>query len=131
MLEEFLRHLELERGRSPHTLRAYRGDVSGLLASLGPDAELAALDLPALRRWLAADHARGVGRATLARRAAAARTFTAWAQRSGRLADDPGARLAAPRRAGGPAGCPRRRAGAGGARRRGLGRRRGRAGGPA
>jgi len=97
VLEEFLRHLELERGRSPHTLRAYRGDVSGLLASLGPDAELAALDLPALRRWLAVDHARGVGRATLARRAAAARTFTAWAKRSGRLADDPGARLSAPR----------------------------------
>jgi integrase/recombinase XerC len=97
VLEEFLRHLALERGRSPHTLRAYRGDVTGLLARLPPGPGLAALDLTALRSWLAAQHAAGAGRATLARRAAAARTFTAWARRTGRLADDPGARLSSPR----------------------------------
>ncbi|MFC4945390.1 tyrosine recombinase XerC [Pseudonocardia sp. GCM10023141] len=93
-LDGFVRHLELERGRSPHTVRAYRGDLAGLLAGV-PD--LATLDLPVLRRWLAAGHAAGVGRATLARRAAAARTFTAWARRTGLLATDPGARLASPR----------------------------------
>ena len=93
-LEEFLQHLELERGRSPHTVRAYRGDLTGLLADL---AELTDLDLPVLRRWLAAGHAAGAGRATLARRAAAARTFTAWARRTGRTATDPGARLVSPR----------------------------------
>ncbi|WP_214408301.1 site-specific integrase, partial [Pseudonocardia lacus] len=93
-LDRFLRHLELERGRSRHTVRAYRGDLTTLLAGL-PD--LAALDLAILRGWLAAQHAAGAGRSTLARRAAAARTFTAWARRCGLIDGDPGARLASPR----------------------------------
>ena len=38
-----------------------------------------------------------MARATLARRAAAARSFTAWAARTGLLATDPGALLATPR----------------------------------
>ncbi|WP_214370661.1 tyrosine-type recombinase/integrase [Pseudonocardia sp. H11422] len=95
-LEAFLRHLALERGRSPHTVRAYRGDLTRLLAGL-PRPDLTALDLPLLRRWLADAHAAGTGRSTLARRAAAARTFTAWARRTGRLPTDPGARLESPR----------------------------------
>jgi len=94
VLEGFLRHLALERGRSSHTVRAYRSDLIGLLTGLD---ELARLDLAALRRWLAGGHAAGVSRATLARRAAAARTFTAWARRAGHLASDPGVRLASPR----------------------------------
>jgi integrase/recombinase XerC len=93
-LERFLTHLELERGRSRHTVRAYRGDLETLLAGL-PD--LGALDLAALRAWLSAQHAAGIGRATLARRAAAARTFTGWARRTGLLEQDPGARLGSPR----------------------------------
>lgn len=94
VLRRFLQHLELERGRSAHTVRAYAGDLAGLLATVPA---LDALDLPALRRWLAAGHAAGLGRATLARRAAAARTFTAWAHRVGLLAEDPGGRLVSPR----------------------------------
>jgi integrase/recombinase XerC len=93
-LEDFLAHLELERGRSPHTVRAYRGDLTTLLATVSG---LDELDLGALRGWLAAQHAAGAGRSTLARRAAAARTFTAWARRAGLIAADPGSRLASPR----------------------------------
>ncbi|WP_219417837.1 tyrosine-type recombinase/integrase [Pseudonocardia nigra] len=93
-LEAFLRHLELERGRSAQTVRAYRSDLLGLLAGL-PD--LAVLDLAVLRRWLADGHAAGAARSTLARRAAAARTFTAWLRHTERLENDPGARLASPR----------------------------------
>ncbi|WP_156754283.1 tyrosine-type recombinase/integrase [Actinokineospora pegani] len=56
------------------------------------------LDIAALRGWLAAQVAAGAGRTTVARRAAAARTFTAWAHRRGLLDVDPGVRLAAPKR---------------------------------
>ena len=101
-------HLRYERALSPHTVRAYLGDVTTLLDHLraqadGPDAagdtplDLAGLDLPGLRSWLAAGRTRGASRTTLARRAAAARTFTAWAVRTGRAPTDAGARLASPR----------------------------------
>ncbi len=93
-LTSFVDHLRLERGRSPHTVRAYRTDLTGLLAGLET---LGGLDLARLRGWLAEAHAAGAARSTLARRAAAARTFTAWAHRRGLLSHDPGARLTSPR----------------------------------
>ncbi|HEX3260974.1 MAG TPA: site-specific integrase, partial [Pseudonocardia sp.] len=34
LLTEFLRHLQLEKGRSAHTVRAYRADLEPLLASI-------------------------------------------------------------------------------------------------
>jgi integrase/recombinase XerC len=75
-------------------VRAYRGDLTSLLTGLAAVTEI---DLATLRGWLAAQHAAGAGRSTLARRAAAARTFTAWARRTGLVDHDAGARLAAPR----------------------------------
>ena len=97
--ERFVAHLTSVRGLSTHTVRAYRGDVTALLryvADAGRD-DLAALDLPLLRGWLGTQHRAGHRRSTLARRAAAARTFTAWATRVGVMDDDPGPRLVAPR----------------------------------
>jgi integrase/recombinase XerC len=94
-LTAFERHLRAERSLSPHTVRAYLGDVASLLeharrnGAEGP----AGLDLFQLRGWLAAVHRSGAARATLARRGAAARTFTAFAYRRGWLATDPGPRL--------------------------------------
>src|SRR5258708_27010217 len=86
-LAAFERHLAAERGLSPHTVRAYLGDVGALLehACLGGLAELAALDIGVIRAWLAAQHASGMARATLARRAAAAPAFPAFAHSRDRL----------------------------------------------
>jgi integrase/recombinase XerC len=58
---------------------------------------VADIDLAALRSWLGGLRAAGASRSTLARRSAAARTFTAWARRRGHLATDPGQLLMAPR----------------------------------
>jgi integrase/recombinase XerC len=55
------------------------------------------IDLAGLRAWLGGLRAAGASRSTLARRSAAARTFTAWARRRGHLATDPGQLLMAPR----------------------------------
>jgi integrase/recombinase XerC len=98
-LAAFRRHLAAERGLSAHTVRAYLGDVASLLehACAGGLSDLAALDIGTIRAWLAAQHAGGKGRATLARRAAAARTFTAFAHSRGWLDPDPGPLLGTPR----------------------------------
>jgi integrase/recombinase XerC len=50
-----------------------------------------------MRAWLAAHAERGAARTSMARRASAARAFTAWLTRTGRLTVDPGLRLAAPK----------------------------------
>ena len=98
-LEAFRRHLAAERGVSGHTVRAYLGDVRALLeyaAQAGvtsPDG----LDIAVLRGWLAGQHATGRARATLARRAASARTFTAFGHARGWLPSDPGPLLGTPR----------------------------------
>lgn len=98
-LEGFVRHLRSERGLSEHSVRAYRGDVTSLLGHLARmgRTRLADLDLLALRSWLAGQSSRGMARTTLARRAAAARAFTAWTTRQGLTQPDPGALLATPR----------------------------------
>ena len=98
-LEAFERHLALELSRSAHTVRAYTGDVAGLLehaARLGVR-EPAGLDLTALRSWLARSRTTGAARTTLARRGSSARVFTAWACRRGLMPTDPGALLATPK----------------------------------
>lgn len=99
ILADYERHLRLERCLSAHTVRAYLGDAVSLLAKVtaAGSPEAGDIDLPALRSWLAALQAGGASRTTLARRAAGARAFTAWACRAGHLPDDPGPRLAAPR----------------------------------
>jgi integrase/recombinase XerC len=98
-LAAFGRHLGAERGLSPHTVRAYLGDVGTLLAHASDAGcvDLADLDLGELRSWLAQQHRAGHARATVARRAAAARAFTAFAHRQGWLTADPGSALGAPR----------------------------------
>ena len=79
-IDEFCEHLRYESRRSEHTVRAYRTDIAGLAAHANRYgvATPAELTLETLRSWLAAQASRSVARATLARRAAAVRTFTAW-----------------------------------------------------
>jgi len=98
-LRAFEEHLRLERNLSDHTVRAYLGDVQGVLshaAALGRTAT-ADIDLRVLRSWLAREQTLGKARTTLARRAAAVRAFTAWAARTHRMPVDVGATLASPK----------------------------------
>jgi len=108
-VDAFERHLRAERGRSPHTVRAYLGDLREFFAHVdgvqddaprGTESEtpLADIRLADLREWLGSLASSGAARATLARRSASLRTFFAWAVREGHVGTDPSLRLVAPKR---------------------------------
>jgi integrase/recombinase XerC len=99
VLADYERHLSRERNLSEHTVRAYLGDVHSLLdhaARLGHES-VATIDLRSLRSWLAKQQTLGKSRTTIARRATAARVFTAWLARTDRAPSDAGAQLASSR----------------------------------
>ncbi|WP_239128699.1 tyrosine recombinase XerC [Sinosporangium siamense] len=89
---EFRRHLELERNLSFNTIRGYMSDLAGFVAHIRSEGEvtLPSIDVHVMREWLALQHDAGRSRATLARRTAFLRTFTAFAHRRGWLRRDPG-----------------------------------------
>jgi integrase/recombinase XerC len=98
-VDGFGRELAGVHNRSPHTVRAYLADVVSLLdhaARMGC-LQVGDLQIGVLRSWLAKQRTLGAARASLARRAASARTFTGWAHREGLLAGDVGAQLASPK----------------------------------
>jgi integrase/recombinase XerC len=99
VLADYERHLRAERDLTAHTVRAYLADVESLLLhtqALGRTG-LADVDVRSLRSWLAGQQTKGLARTTIARRATAARVFTAWAMRTGRTHADAGALLGSPK----------------------------------
>ncbi|MBD7918888.1 tyrosine-type recombinase/integrase [Cellulomonas sp. Sa3CUA2] len=102
LCSDFALHLRAQRGVSEHTVRAYLGDVDHLLnhAVRHGVTRVDEIDIAVLRGWLAAMANADLSRATLARRAAAARTFFKWATHTSRVATDPTLRLGTARAAG-------------------------------
>ncbi|MFL6161001.1 MAG: tyrosine-type recombinase/integrase [Jatrophihabitantaceae bacterium] len=99
VLADFERSLRLEHNRSANTTKAYLADIAMLLTHLVRQGGtgLTGLTLRTLRSWLADQQRAGASRTTLARRAAAARTFTRWAFHRQLLAADVGELLVSPR----------------------------------
>jgi integrase/recombinase XerC len=103
-LKSFLEFLAFNRAVSPHTVRAYESDLSQFLAhvaagsgrkraDLGPED----VTLASLRGFLAELHARGVARASVARKISAVRTFSRYLRREGLIDGDPTTLVTAPR----------------------------------
>jgi integrase/recombinase XerC len=99
VLAAYERHLVSERDLTPHTVRAYLGDIESMLrqAALLGHTDVATLDVRTLRSWLATQQTLGKARTTMARRATAVRVFTAWLQRTERSTSDAGALLGSPK----------------------------------
>lgn len=94
-LTRWLTALRAERGASPHTLRAYEGDLRQLADWLEPHGRaLRGASLRDLRGWLASLDA---APATMARRVASVRSFYSWMLEVGALTASPAARLATPK----------------------------------
>jgi integrase/recombinase XerC len=98
-IEDYTVHLAVERGYSAQTVRAYRSDLQSFAAFVGERGMLGTADitLEVLREWLWAAAQQGRSKATLARRSASARGFTAWLARVGSETADPAARLRSPK----------------------------------
>jgi integrase/recombinase XerC len=99
VLAGYEEHIRWQRDLSAHTVRGYVGDAIWLLDHLvrRGGTRIDDLDLATLRSWLAHNRTRGASRATLARRAAAARSLTRWLRRSGLTSEDVGLRLVSPK----------------------------------
>lgn len=99
LLTAFERNLKVERNLSPHTIRAYMGDLNSLLLHLEKLglSDINVLELTHLRSWLANQAVKGGARTTLARRAVSVRMFTRWALKNKFLSSDVGATLATPK----------------------------------
>jgi integrase/recombinase XerC len=96
-IRSFEDHLLLERGLSIHTADAYRTDLRSLAVFLArADSALTRASHPEIRRWLANLATRGYARASIGRKAAAAKTFYAWATKRGIVAANPASRLSRP-----------------------------------
>jgi integrase/recombinase XerC len=104
-IHEFLTHLAEERGLSPHTVRAYEGDLSRFLTFLGRDylgkeaeaIRLEEIDAVAVRSFLAALHRDGLGRRSQARALSAVKSLLRWACREGLLEANPAEAVKTPK----------------------------------
>jgi integrase/recombinase XerC len=97
--DEFIQFLRAERGLSAHTIRSYSTDIDDLIAYLAREGEVVIdeLTIHDLRGWLASNYDRKMSAATIARRAAAIRSFTHWANLRKNLKVDIGAQLISPK----------------------------------
>lgn len=100
-LAAYSRHLESGKGYSANTVKSYLSDIADLRDSLGltSETQVDELTLEGLRDWLWKVSERGLTKSTIARKSAAARSFSAWLFREGELEADPGLRLRSPKAA--------------------------------
>jgi integrase/recombinase XerD len=85
----YIRWLKASRDLSPHTIRAYDGDVEALERHLGPEARVASIDRASLSGFFDAQRSSGLSPSSLRRRAASLRGFAAWLVEGGLLEEDP------------------------------------------
>jgi integrase/recombinase XerC len=97
--DAYSHYLTAEKALSVHTVRAYIGDFDSFIEHLSRNGvtEIADVNLPLIRSWLATQQVRGGARTTLSRRAVSVRLFTKWATKRGFMATDVGATLATPK----------------------------------
>lgn len=103
-IESFLRHLQVEKGASPHTLRGYRGDLEqfeDFLRSLSPpgagEPEVHEIDAVTLRAFLGTLYEKRLQGSSVARKLSTLKSFFHFLCREKILADNPARHVPAPR----------------------------------
>jgi integrase/recombinase XerC len=86
-IEQFIRYLEVERGVSAHTVRAYRKDLEEFSAYVSPDP--AEIDMIDIRGFIAEQIRKGLNKVTVGRRLSSVRSFFKYLHREGYLTANP------------------------------------------
>jgi integrase/recombinase XerC len=101
-IAQFLRYLQIERGVSPHTLKAYREDLTAAAEYFaeedGSTPDPASLTAVELRGLLSALHDAGFAKTSIARKLASLRSFYRFGQREGWVKSNPARALRNPRK---------------------------------
>ena len=95
LIEQFLRHLELERGSSQHTLRAYKKDLEEFQEYTQKEA--ADIEMIDVRGFVALQIRNGLSKTTAGRRLAAVRSFLKFLIREGYLKSNPAKLVTTPK----------------------------------
>src|SRR5438128_5983217 len=93
--QEFLRSLR-ERNTSPHTIKAYSGDLQNFCAYVG-SRNWPSIDHLAIRGFLSHLYERGLSKTSVARSLAAVRSLYRWLAQEGVVDQNPGALVATPK----------------------------------
>jgi integrase/recombinase XerC len=94
-IEEFLRYLELEKGVSAHTLRAYRKDLTDFMAHVKTEPEK--IDMLDVRGFIAEQIRKGLNKTTVSRRLSSVRSFFKFLYREGYMKSNPAKLVSSPR----------------------------------
>lgn len=99
VVENFVTYLEVEKNRSPNTVRTYKTDLELFLefASATGIKNLDSLELNTFRLWLADQKKKGSSNSTISRRSSTVRVFSTWAFQKGLIKTDPAVRLISPK----------------------------------
>ena len=100
LMEKFLRHLELEKGASEHTLRAYRTDLDLFFEQWGPGGlpvEPGAVELSDIRAHAAFLMGKGLKKSSVARALSTLRSFFRFLNREGYLDANPARLVRSPK----------------------------------
>ena len=95
LIEQFLRHLELERGGSQHTLRAYKKDLEEFREYAKKEA--ADIEMIDVRGFVALQIRNGLSKTTAGRRLASVRSFLNFLTREGYLKSNPAKLVTTPK----------------------------------
>ncbi len=86
---QYIRWLMVTRDLSPHTIRAYDGDLAALERHLGANAPVVQIDREQLISFIEDQRERGLCPASIKRRVSGLRGFYQWLHSRGFLEDDP------------------------------------------
>lgn len=95
LVDKFLRHLEIERGMSSHTLRAYRKDLEEFTVHAQKDA--ADIEMIDVRGFVAQQIKKGLTKTTAGRRLSTVRSFLKFLTREGYLKANPARLVTTPK----------------------------------